>query len=178
MKIVVLIENTAPEGSCLAAEHGLSFYVEHRGKAVLLDAGASGGFADNAAALGVDLGHVDVAVLSHGHYDHAGGLGRFFACNDHAKVYARPSAGGAYFSTSLGEPRFIGVSRDVWEGQRRPSMAAPLPAGRPIFCARRRRAALSRMTSPMSTPWCWRAAGAWCCSTPAPTGGSSTSSAG
>ena len=43
---------------------------------------------------------------------------RFFACNDHAKVYARPSAGGAYFSTSLGEPRFIGVSRDVWEGQR------------------------------------------------------------
>ena len=42
MKIVVLIENTAPEGSCLAAEHGLSFYVEHRGKAVLLDAGASG----------------------------------------------------------------------------------------------------------------------------------------
>lgn len=104
MKIVVLIENTAPEGSCLAAEHGLSFYVEHRGKAVLLDAGASGGFADNAAALGVDLGHVDVAVLSHGHYDHAGGLGRFFACNDHAKVYARPSAGGAYFSTSLGAP--------------------------------------------------------------------------
>ena len=52
MKIGVLIENTAPEGSCLAAEHGLSFYVEHRGKAVLLDAGASGGFADNAAALG------------------------------------------------------------------------------------------------------------------------------
>ena len=37
MKTVVLIENTAPEGSCLASEHGLSFYVEHRGKAILLD---------------------------------------------------------------------------------------------------------------------------------------------
>ena len=114
MKTVVLIENTAPEGSCLASEHGLSFYVEHRGRTILLDAGASGAFAENAAALGVDLGRVDTAVLSHGHYDHAGGLERFFACNDHAKVYARPSAGGAYFSTSMGEPRFIGVSRALW----------------------------------------------------------------
>ena len=118
MKTVVLIENTAPEGSCLASEHGLSFYVEHRGRTILLDAGASGAFAENAAALGVDLGRVDTAVLSHGHYDHAGGLERFFACNDHAKVYARPSAGGAYFSTSMGEPRFIGVSRALWEAQR------------------------------------------------------------
>ena len=40
MKIVVLIENTAPQGSCLAAEHRLSFYVEHRGQPILLDAGA------------------------------------------------------------------------------------------------------------------------------------------
>ena len=198
MKIVVLIENTAPEGSCLAAEHGLSFYVEHRGKAILLDAGASGAFADNAAALGVGLERVDAAVLSHGHYDHAGGLGRFFACNGRAKVYARPSAGGAYFSTSMGEPRFIGVSRELWEGQRdrfetpeglfqlfdgvwlvpETVHGGPLPAGRPTCCARWRRGALFRTTSPMSTPWCWRAVGAWCCLTPAPTGGSSTSSAG
>ena len=41
MKFVVLMENTAPEGSCLASEHGLSLYLEHRGHRLLLDAGIS-----------------------------------------------------------------------------------------------------------------------------------------
>ena len=118
MEFVVLMENTAPEGSCLASEHGLSLYIRYRGHALLLDAGSSGKFADNAAALGIDMGAVELAVLSHGHYDHADGLRRFFAVNHTAKVYARPTAGGAYFSTSQGEPRFIGVHRDVWEGQK------------------------------------------------------------
>ncbi len=118
MKFTVLMENTAPEGSGLAAEHGLSLYVEHRGHRLLLDAGASGKFADNAEMLGIDLRQVELAVLSHGHYDHADGLRRFFAINSTAKVYARPGAGGAYFSTSLGEPRYIGVHREIWEGNR------------------------------------------------------------
>ena len=118
MKFTVLMENTAPEGSCLASEHGLSLYLEHRGHRLLLDAGSSGKFADNAAALGIDLSQVELAVLSHGHYDHADGLRRFFAVNPTAGVYARPQAGGPYFSTSQGEPRFIGVHRDIWEGQR------------------------------------------------------------
>ena len=116
MKFVVLMENTAPEGSCLGAEAGLSLYIEHRGHKLLLDAGSSGKFADNAAALGIDLSQVELAVLSHGHYDHSDGLRRFFAANQRAKVYARTGAGGPYFSTSQGSPRFIGVHRDIWEG--------------------------------------------------------------
>lgn len=118
MKVVVLMENTAPEGSGLTPEHGLSFYIQYRGRALLLDAGSSGAFADNAAALGVDLAGVEAAVLSHGHYDHADGLRRFFACNAAAPVYARTQAGGPYFSTSQGDPRFIGVHRELWEGCR------------------------------------------------------------
>ena len=116
MRFVVLMENTAPEGSGLRAEAGLSFYLEYRGHKLLLDAGSSGRFADNAAALGVDLSQVELAVLSHGHFDHSDGLRRFFGVNQRAKVYARTTAGGPHFSTSQGSPRFIGVHRDIWEG--------------------------------------------------------------
>ena len=116
MKFVVLMENTAPEGACLSAEAGLALYIEYRGHKLLLDAGSSGKFADNAAVLGIDLSQVELAVLSHGHYDHSDGLRRFFAANQTAKVYARAGAGGPYFSTSQGSPRFIGVHRDIWEG--------------------------------------------------------------
>ena len=77
MRAVILVENTAPPA--LEREHGLSVYVEHRGRRVLLDAGHSGKFARNAEKLGVDLSRVDTAVLSHGHYDHADGLDVFFS---------------------------------------------------------------------------------------------------
>ena len=46
LRITVLMENTAREG--LEAEHGLSFFLEYRGRRFLLDAGSSGRFADNA----------------------------------------------------------------------------------------------------------------------------------
>lgn len=90
MKVTVLMENTSP-GS-LIHEHGLSLHLSYRGHSVLLDAGSSGRFTDNAAALGVDLSAAEAAALSHGHWDHADGLGAFFACNTAAVVYARPAA--------------------------------------------------------------------------------------
>lgn len=118
MKITVLMENTAPEGCGLTPEHGLSLYIEYRGKKLLLDAGSSGKFADNARALGVDLSAVELAALSHGHYDHADGLRRFFQINDRAKVYVRPGAAGPYFARDPDACRFIGISRDIWENSR------------------------------------------------------------
>ena len=98
MNITVLIENTAPDGAGLVAEHGLSFWIEAGEQTILLDAGASGRFADNAALLGIDLDRADFAVLSHGHRDHANGLGRFFAANAHAPVYLRSSAPGPLYA--------------------------------------------------------------------------------
>ena len=86
MRIWTLIENTAC-GPDFAFEHGLSLYIETDGTRILFDAGQSGAFVDNARLLGVDLRRVDYAVLSHGHYDHGGGLAEFLRINDHAPIY-------------------------------------------------------------------------------------------
>lgn len=118
MKVTVLMENTAREGCGLVPEHGLSLYIEYRGKKLLLDAGSSGKFAGNAQMLGVDLSAVDIAVLSHGHYDHADGLRRFFQLNSRAPVYVRPGAAGPYFARDPEGYRYIGIHRDVQQAGR------------------------------------------------------------
>ena len=127
MKITVLIENTAARPA-LHREHGLSVHILFRGHSILLDAGSSGAFADNAEALGVDLSQVELAVLSHGHYDHADGLRRFFQVNGHAPVYLRPQAGGDFFSLSTGAPRFVGIHRALWTEHRDRFRTAEGPA--------------------------------------------------
>ena len=113
MKVTVLMENSVLEGCGLTPEHGLSLYIEFQGQKLLLDAGSSGKFADNAKILGVDLSAVEAVVLSHGHYDHADGLRRFFQMNYRAQVYIRPGAAGPYFARELGGHRYIGIHRDI-----------------------------------------------------------------
>ena len=113
MRICCLMDNRAREG--FAAEHGLSLWIEAAGKKLLFDAGESGAFAENAAALGVDLKSVDLAVLSHGHYYHGGGLAAFCRCNDTARVYIRRDAFGEFLSAGPAgeEPHYIGLPEDL-----------------------------------------------------------------
>ena len=80
MNITSLIENTSHRG--LPVEHGLSLYIESRGKHILFDMGQSTLFAENAERLGVSIRDVDVAVVSHGHYDHGVGLQTFLSFID------------------------------------------------------------------------------------------------
>ena len=105
MKVITLIENTTMRED-LVCEHGLSLYIEAGGLKILFDAGQSAAFADNAEKLGVDLSQVDLCILSHGHYDHGGGLARFLEINDHAPVYVNRHAFGDFFNA---EGKYIGL---------------------------------------------------------------------
>lgn len=103
MKIHCLIENTcATDG--LTAEHGLSLLIETGEHRILFDTGASADFAGNAARMGLDLSTVDMAVLSHGHYDHGGGLERFMELNEHAPIWV---------SRHAFEPHFNARGKDI-----------------------------------------------------------------
>ena len=72
-RITVLADNTV-SARAARGEHGLCFHIEAGEYRLLFDTGQGLVLADNARALGIDLGAVDTIVLSHGHYDHTGGL--------------------------------------------------------------------------------------------------------
>lgn len=74
LKITTLIENMADEAGELACEHGLSLYIEFDGKKILFDTGQTGEFLSNAQKLGKSVADVDYIIISHGHYDHSGGV--------------------------------------------------------------------------------------------------------
>lgn len=112
MRATVLVDNEA-QGLC-ESEWGLSILIEHREHATLLDAGASGLFAENARKLGVDLAAVDVAALSHAHYDHSDGFDAFFQVNDAAKLFVAASARENCYDTEDGKLCYIGVSRGLF----------------------------------------------------------------
>lgn len=113
IRVTTLLENTACRAG-LCAAHGLSLYIETPRHKILFDMGPNEDFIVNARALGVDLTAVDLAILSHGHYDHGGGLAAFCRVNDHAPVYIQKSAFGAYYALEEGrEPRYIGLSREL-----------------------------------------------------------------
>lgn len=105
MKIVSLVENTSASPD-IGAEHGLSLYIETENLKILFDMGQTELFADNAVELGVDLSAVDVAVLSHGHYDHGGGLKKFLEINGKAPVYLHKYAFGPHYN---GTEKYIGL---------------------------------------------------------------------
>lgn len=108
MKITVLVEDT-PGTHGLEHEHGLSLYIETHTHKILFDMGQSSMFIRNAEKLGIDLSEVDTAIVSHGHYDHGGGLADFLKLNSKATIYIRRSAFGDYYSSSTGKLRYIGL---------------------------------------------------------------------
>ena len=111
MKAIMLVENQSV-GECKAA-HGLSLYIETPDHRLLFDLGPDRTFLENAGKLGVDLEKVDTVIISHGHYDHGGGLEEFLKLNSKARVYIQKNAFEPHYSTAQGKARNIGLKPEL-----------------------------------------------------------------
>ncbi|HHU83897.1 MAG TPA: MBL fold metallo-hydrolase [Clostridiales bacterium] len=125
MTVTVLSENTTSSEK-FKSEHGLSLFIETESHKILFDTGASGLFAENAEKMGIDLSSVDIAIISHGHYDHGGGLKTFLNINNKAKIYIHKQAFEPHYSTREGGTKaYIGLDKSL------------LPNERFVFCGDR-----------------------------------------
>jgi 7,8-dihydropterin-6-yl-methyl-4-(beta-D-ribofuranosyl)aminobenzene 5'-phosphate synthase len=116
LKIYILAENRTQRKEILA-EHGLSILVEYDCFKVLFDTGQKEVFAANAKTAGIDLAAVDALVISHGHYDHAGGVPEFCRLNSKAPIYLHPEVFGEKYIAHHGKPAgaSIGIPWDIVE---------------------------------------------------------------
>lgn len=110
--VTVLVENTARDRG-LMGEHGLACHIQAGGRTLLFDTGQTGLVTQNARRLGVDLSRLDAVALSHGHYDHTGGLHAVLEIARGAELYAHPAACARRFARNPdGTARDVGIGRE------------------------------------------------------------------
>ncbi len=117
MKITVLAENSVCKSNSLKlkAENGLSLYIEFEEKKILYDTGQSDIFIHNAMAMGINLSQVDYLVISHGHFDHGGGLKHFQKINEKARIFLHVNAADNYYTRIFGFfPYYVGLDQKIF----------------------------------------------------------------
>ncbi len=129
LRLTVLVENTSRRRG-LRSEHGFAALLEGEGGTVLFDTGATvETLAHNAAALDARLGEAGTIVLSHGHYDHTGGLAAALAAAPEATVCLHPLTDAPRYGSRLGLKKAIGLPKAaraaLAEAERR-TLEAPL----------------------------------------------------
>ena len=113
MIIKTLVENTSISKD-FGNEHGLSLYIETNALKILFDVGASELFLENAKKLDVNISDIDYLIISHGHYDHGGGLRMFFKENTKAKVFLQCFAFEKYHALRPNDTlEFIGLEEEL-----------------------------------------------------------------
>jgi len=121
LRVTTLVENSVFTRG-LFAQHGLSFLIEADGRRVLFDTGQGKAILENARQLGVRLDTLDAVVLSHGHYDHTGGLADVLQVSGGRKLLLHPAALEAkYVRQEVPPHREIGIpepSRRALESNR------------------------------------------------------------
>ena len=104
MQLAVLIDNYSDKQQ-FEMEHGLSFYINTGFSKIVFDTGQSGAFILNAMKMGIDISVIDYLIISHGHFDHTGGIENFLQYNHHAKIILSPEA----FLPKYSGNRYIGI---------------------------------------------------------------------
>ena len=108
VKITTLSENTA--GAACIGEWGLSMLVEADGMKILFDTGSGTAAVHNADLMGIDFSSVDVMVLSHGHYDHTGGLNDVLRRSGKKEIIAHPDVWARKYGSMGNTPvRYVGI---------------------------------------------------------------------
>jgi 7,8-dihydropterin-6-yl-methyl-4-(beta-D-ribofuranosyl)aminobenzene 5'-phosphate synthase len=111
--VTTLVENTVAQGGkSLLAEHGLSFYIEAGERRILFDTGQNLALTNNARQLGIELNKIDTAILSHGHYDHTGGLQSLLECNSNFTLHAHPDVFSHKVKQQNDSYKYIGIPLD------------------------------------------------------------------
>lgn len=108
LRIRVLLENHKGAGAdkSLKARPGLSLLVEDESTSILFDTGPDGSFMQNASAMGIDLSDVSAVVLSHGHYDHCGGVPWL---PDNSRIICHPDIARERYAAMT----FLGITRKI-----------------------------------------------------------------
>lgn len=134
--VTVIVENEALNDQ-LQAEHGLSMLIQAGGKTILFDTGQGDAFKHNIQMLGIDLKSIDALVLSHGHYDHTGGIAYVLDQNPGVPIYAHPAVLKRRYSIypdkaphnvampEMLRDRMLALPPDQWRKVTEPEMIAP-----------------------------------------------------
>ncbi|NCC51411.1 MAG: MBL fold metallo-hydrolase [Spartobacteria bacterium] len=131
VKLTVLVEDQPHDA--LIAEHGLSMLVEAAGRCILFDAGQTCVVENNAFLLGVDFKRVDALVLSHGHYDHTGGLPHVLAHMPDVPVYGHPDITRERYSIRDGQARAIAMPSGACDALTQRDAGRFIKADQPVF---------------------------------------------
>ncbi len=112
LRITVLVDNQARAG--MSVEHGLALWIETEGKRILFDTGQGCALTANSRELGIDLSETDVMVLSHGHYDHTGGIPQILKSALKVETCCHSDIFQHRYSIRDGEPKPIHMPYESW----------------------------------------------------------------